>query len=506
MIKYYLKITLNFGYLLKMENLDLKYLYEQKIFTDINIIIRDQTNIFNLSLHKNVLYLSCDFFRILLTKYSEKEQNNITIDFDFADAIYDVILSFYKIESNVSNLIDWEHILKKIISIDYLCIVNFDYQNLFNKLNSLIIPKIGLELLLRVNNIFNNNNKICLDKIGKILCLDSNLKNYPNLLLENILLNEVDKYNITYFLYKKKKIIHDIWENTNFVSDISNVISSFCFSPDKKYQVLSVEKKVGDFSHKYHVELKDNINDHLSRILDITNSEIFSMIFSPNGSKFVYCYDSMTKILENFNLTHKIEIGRIDSSLSYLVDNQFAISVGCNIHIINDVNGKIIDKIIDAHLNLIWDMKFSSINQTLISGCKDGIIKIWDVKKNFVLLKMLNCNIGPIRTINIVSHYNFIICGGSSNIKIFDSSTGYSIVNEWKAHDKYIKKNLISSNQKEIISCSNDGKIKIWDIFSGNMIKTFDVIGEHDDHDWITDIEMCSYGNMDLIEKIKKII
>lgn len=172
---------------------------------------------------------------------------------------------------------------------------------------------------------------------------------------------------------------------------------------------------------------------------------------------------------------------------------------------------------------------FSPDGKRMISGSKDGNIKVWDIEQNYKSIKEFSLGDDAITAL----HYNHkgdkISIGSLECLQIFNSSTYKRIAKKKKAHVTFVKSGnfspndqyIVSSSWKEnalvlwesaslkqvlefgeniwtdeasftpdgnyIISCNHDNNAKVWDVKTGNIIKT---LAGHTD--WIYNVKITS--------------
>lgn len=108
---------------------------------------------------------------------------------------------------------------------------------------------------------------------------------------------------------------------------------------------------------------------------------------------------------------------------------------------------------------------------TLISGGKDGTIKLWDLKRG-VLLNTLTGHTNSVDAVAIASDSRFLATGSSdSTIKLWNLETG-ELLHTFSGHSNSVKSLAISPDGNLLASSSYDKSIKLWDITANKLIRT----------------------------------
>ena len=185
--------------------------------------------------------------------------------------------------------------------------------------------------------------------------------------------------------------------------------------------------------------------------------------------------------------------------------------------------------ILTGHKSGVNTCSFSPDGKKMISGSKDGTIKVWDIEQNYKAIKEFSFGDDAISAL----HYNHkgdkISVGSLECLQIYNSSNYKRIARKKKAHVTFVKSGnfspddqfVVSSSWKEnalviwesatlkqvmelgegiwtdeasftpdgnyIISCNHDNNAKVWDVKTGNIIKT---LAGHTD--WVYAVKITS--------------
>lgn len=131
--------------------------------TDITLVLKNGTTQVVMKLHKIILYYACEYFEKLLTKFKEKNMDEITIEVPNPHVCQDIIMAFYGKKTNSGGLPEWQHRLEYIRCCDFLGItLNF------SKYNDIIVPTEGIELLLKIADLTNYPNDVMIMVVKNI--------------------------------------------------------------------------------------------------------------------------------------------------------------------------------------------------------------------------------------------------------------------------------------------------------------------------------------------------
>ncbi len=118
----------------------------------------------------------------------------------------------------------------------------------------------------------------------------------------------------------------------------------------------------------------------------------------------------------------------------------------------------------------IKSVAFSPDGTKIVSGDRDGIIKLWDVETG-KLIKTFTGHYSNVESISISSDGKKIASGDiHSVLKLWDVETGKEIWSNEK-HSGTILSIVFSTNDKQIISASDKSTVIYWDTETGREIK-----------------------------------
>jgi len=241
---------------------------------------------------------------------------------------------------------------------------------------------------------------------------------------------------------------------------------------------------------------------------------IFRLIlFSGGGDKVVAEWDMHEGIARGFSVKIDVQV----YALCYIKSAQLLV-IGHGrggLHIIDLKESKEI-RYLTYHQDIIFDLKYSEVNNTLYCACNDGSISVWNVN-DFNLVKhipicyekirsiSLNpdqsevafaCGDGTIRiystkdhtekailkghesAVNCVIYHpatNMLVSGGKdAHLRFWDIEKDYEEVRAIPAHNFAIYSLDFSPDTKYMATASRDKMVKIWDADTFEMLKRID--------------------------------
>ncbi len=274
----------------------------KKLFTDLELILKDSNNIIKLDVHKIVLLLNSLYFQKLLTTFNECNLNSITIEVPNAYISYDIIMSFYKIKTNSGFYDHWRYILEAIKCYDFF---HLDYD--YSKLLSIDIPEEGFQLLLNTIPYLEDNVET-FDFIRKSIP-----KNYDINLLSDDLINKlIITKDIPYFMaMANEDIITIINPNklNNTILKCEDKITHLCLTMDNKYILSALDNN--------NVYLW-NIDKCESILICKSVYEIKKITISSDNKYVLISHSSQSVSIFNFNNGNPIFYDKI---YGYFIDD-----------------------------------------------------------------------------------------------------------------------------------------------------------------------------------------
>lgn len=188
---------------------------------------------------------------------------------------------------------------------------------------------------------------------------------------------------------------------------------------------------------------------------------------------FIAGGDGVISIIELENLSFIKHIKASEMSVRCLainpVEREFAAGFSDNSIKIFDLITFELKKVIAAHQNSVFTLKYSPDFKYLLSGGRDARLKIWDVEKGYVLEKEIVAHTFAINNIDFSPDFNyFATCSMDKSVKIWDAKNFklLKVIDRARhaGHGTSVNKLLWTKYDNQIVSASDDRTISIWKI------------------------------------------
>lgn len=126
-----------------------------------------------------------------------------------------------------------------------------------------------------------------------------------------------------------------------------------------------------------------------------------------------------------------------------------------------------------GHKNSVYGLAFNKKGDKFVSASYDGIAKVWDNKTKKRLISFKEHMLG-IEDILFTADGRVVTASQDRTIKIWDSKTG-GIYKDLQVHKTVrirTKSLSLNPNGREFACSTTDSKIRIWDIITGEELKT----------------------------------
>jgi WD40 repeat protein len=167
-------------------------------------------------------------------------------------------------------------------------------------------------------------------------------------------------------------------------------------------------------------------------------------------------------------------------SVAFSQDGKMLVSGSddCTIRLWDIMTGECL-QILQGHSRAVWDAEFIHDNRQVVSCSDDYAVRVWDVSTG-VCIKSLQCpdsSTGSLYALTVTPDHMTLFSGGNRKIIcMWDIETGLCRClpnkKEQSRHRDKIVDVHASPKDRILASGSNDGTIKLWNILSGENIRT----------------------------------
>ena len=103
----------------------------------------------------------------------------------------------------------------------------------------------------------------------------------------------------------------------------------------------------------------------------------------------------------------------------------------------------------------------------IISVCRNGTIRIWDLAENKIRKTLGGGKISSLQTASIMGDGSVLVAADQlGQIHVWDAAHDYKYLRSFQAHKGYVLKSLFSPNLKYLATTSSDTTVKIWSTWS----------------------------------------
>ncbi len=231
------------------------------------------------------------------------------------------------------------------------------------------------------------------------------------------------------------------------------------------------------------VYIVDSKTGNLLRILSGHSDDVKCLSFSPDGNKIATAsYDNTCKLWDlqsGKEISTLIGHSRGVECIIFSPDGSKIASGSWDntIKIWDSNNGAELCNL-SGHKSTIESLSFSPDGKLLASGSRDSTCKIWDIASGSEI-RTLTKSV-DIFSVDFNPDGSILASAGRDGIKLWDVKSGVKISHDTSliGHKDVILDLMFSPNGRMLASGSKDKTIKLWDVDSGDLIRT--LIG----HEW----------------------
>ncbi|KAG8801925.1 protein with putative role during mitosis [Serendipita sp. 399] len=137
--------------------------------------------------------------------------------------------------------------------------------------------------------------------------------------------------------------------------------------------------------------------------------------------------------------------------------------------------------VLTGHRSSITRVAFHPVFSLLASGSEDTSVKIWDWETG-EFERTLKSHTKSVSDVDFDSKGNFlgVSCSLDLTIKLWDTNNDYKMIRNYYGHDHSVSTVRFIPGDDSIISASRDKTLRVWDVASGQCVKTI-----HGHSEWV---------------------
>ncbi|KAF8835470.1 WD40 repeat-like protein [Paxillus ammoniavirescens] len=124
-------------------------------------------------------------------------------------------------------------------------------------------------------------------------------------------------------------------------------------------------------------------------------------------------------------------------------------------------------QVFEGHENRVNCVRFYPDESKLVSGSRDGTLRIWDRKTGAV--EVLKGHTNAVWDVDVSRDGKMVISGGSDEtVRIWNGETGETM-HVFKGHERLVRSVGFSRDSTRVVSGSNDWTMRVWSVETGEL-------------------------------------
>ena len=157
--------------------------------------------------------------------------------------------------------------------------------------------------------------------------------------------------------------------------------------------------------------------------------------------------------------------------------------------------------LLDDNPGNVWAAEFTDTGESIIAGIGDGSVRLWDIERQEVV-KSFQAHDGNVWNVKLHPTKDFVATAGDDAlVKLWDSKT-FELIHTWKADNTVRGLAFSPTDERVLIAGDRGGTIHVYDIQSGEEIKSHShdgaILGVSFSHDG----KLIASGGSDKIVRI----
>lgn len=218
-------------------------------------------------------------------------------------------------------------------------------------------------------------------------------------------------------------------------------------------------------------------------VIDLeTKQELRSIKLSPahyfdiqiyDGNAFIADSTGVISVIDTETLNFRKHIKAASVSVRCLainpVERELAAGYSDNTIKIFDLTTYELKKVIEAHNNSVFTVRYSHDFSKLLSGSRDARLKVWNVEKNYAQEEEIVAHTFAINHLTFSPDGQRFVTGSmDKSVKVWDTETMklLKVIDRARhaGHGTSVNKVLWADYRNQIVSCSDDRTISVWEL------------------------------------------
>jgi WD40 repeat protein len=249
-----------------------------------------------------------------------------------------------------------------------------------------------------------------------------------------------------------------------------------CFSPDGKALAVSLMARDAERGIQVRALLVD-VATGTERLRLVFKSGVGTLAFSPDGKSLAITTggDPGVRLWDVATGKPIRDLKGEKYRLAFSRDGRLLASAGTDrIVLTNVTTGEEIGRL-EAKMDVVMSLAFTPDWKTLVAGCQDGKVRLWDVPTQRLRLQ-LDARMWMIRDMALSPDGKTVAVGAVYNaIRLWDVATGKELFTEHQGHDARVNSVTFSPDGKALASGGDNQQVRLWDPATGKQFRRLPV-------------------------------